>query len=194
MNGRDFAFLDAEEKMRRTAVWLEGDSHEFWAYFNVRNNMETEDLKRLGLTWLVETKEKWYQVGVGTFQEVGEDHGRPVCISIFWYLIDGVPVGVWEPASQIVNHELIEKFLKKYGAFRRIKYANLGWNTFDYNNIGNARNFAVEVSKAMMAGRDRDSEDPYLFKLDKEDKHLRYLAHFDWFNPHHPSTPFPERS
>lgn len=193
MNAYDFSFLDAEEKMRRTAVWVEGDSHDFWARYNVRTNVPDKDLQKIGLTWLVKGGPKWCQVGVGTFQTVGEDHDRPVCISIFWYFIEGVPVAVWEPTSQIVNYPMIEKFLKKFGAFRNIKYANLGYNSVDSNNWHNAIYLAEQISKAMMNGRDRDSDDPFLLKLDKEDAHLRYLAHFDWFNPHMPVTPFPEQ-
>lgn len=194
MNAYDFSWLDSEEKMRRTAVWVEGDSHDFWARYNVRYNVPDKDLQKIGLTWLVSGGLKWHQVGVGAFHTVGADYGRPVCISIFWYFIEGVPVAVWEPTSEIVNYPMIEKCLKSFGAHRHIKYANLGYNSIDSNNWHNAIYLAEQISKAMVRGRDRDSADPYLFKLDKEDAHLRYLAHFDWFDPHKPVIPFPERS
>lgn len=196
MNAYDFANLDAEEKMRRTVIWFEGDSHEFWADVHVRKNVSDEDLKKLGLTWLKKGPSKWYQVGVGTFQEVGKDHGRPVCISIFWYFIDGVPVGIWEPTSQVVNYPMIEDFLKKYGAFRSISYADFGRNTFDRTSPM-AVHLAQNISKELLKRLERDgSEDPYLIVLERGDPHLRYLVHFDWFNPHGDKARigvFPER-
>lgn len=54
---------------------------------------------------------EWKQLNPGYSETVGYVGEHPVCICVFWVLINGAQVMFYEPTSRIVDHEMIEKWL-----------------------------------------------------------------------------------
>lgn len=56
--------------------------------------------------------ESWEDEGMGHGVQVGTLDKRPVCITMFYARLEGKRVCFWEPTSQVVDHEMIEKWLR----------------------------------------------------------------------------------
>jgi len=63
-------------------------------------------------------KFRFEQMNPGVSQQIGTLDNRPVCISLFWWKINGVQIMVVEGTSQVVDHLMIEKWLEKHCAPR----------------------------------------------------------------------------
>lgn len=63
-------------------------------------------------------KFRFEQMNPGVSQQIGTLDKRPVCISLFWWKINGVQIMVVEGTSQVVDHAMIEKWLEKHCAPR----------------------------------------------------------------------------
>jgi hypothetical protein len=64
--------------------------------------------------WREQHKEKsksWESDNGGYLPTVGELDGRPVVISLFVNTVDGHPILFMEPTSQVVDHQMIQKWL-----------------------------------------------------------------------------------
>lgn len=57
---------------------------------------------------------KWEQLNPGLSLTLGEIVGRPVCMHIWWYKIDGVMVMFWEMTSQLQDYAMAEKWLEEH--------------------------------------------------------------------------------
>lgn len=55
----------------------------------------------------------WEQNAAGYLPTIGELDGRPVCVSLFVNTIDGHKILFIEPTSQVVDHKMIEQWLKE---------------------------------------------------------------------------------
>lgn len=55
----------------------------------------------------------WEDQNSGYMGQIGILARRPVVISVFWARINGRLVGFWESTSQVVDHEMIEKWFEK---------------------------------------------------------------------------------
>lgn len=58
-------------------------------------------------------KYRFEQMNPGLSLQVGKLAGMPVCMSLFWWKINGVQIMVVEGTSQVVDHRMIEKWLEK---------------------------------------------------------------------------------
>lgn len=69
--------------------------------------------------WVMNSKDNvWEQDASGVWFQIGELGGtlqkkRPVCIECFWARINGMTVMFYHSSSQVVDHEMIEKWLEK---------------------------------------------------------------------------------
>lgn len=55
----------------------------------------------------------WEQCNPGWHLEIGKIIDYPVCIGVRWYRINGVLVMFYEATSRIVDHEMVDKWLKE---------------------------------------------------------------------------------
>ncbi len=59
------------------------------------------------------TKYDWEQLNPGRVLTLGELAGMPVCVSVFWFKINGIMVMFIEGTSQVVDHRMIDKWLEE---------------------------------------------------------------------------------
>lgn len=62
--------------------------------------------------WSESKRVKWEQVGSGFMRQLGELGGRPINLQLSWELIDGRLVLFHHGCSQLVDHKLIEDWLR----------------------------------------------------------------------------------
>jgi hypothetical protein len=164
-----FGYLEPEEKLARTCFWVEGNSHRVWS----TEDEYAERAKREGKKRRHHAME---QVGIGFWTEVGKDHGRPVCISVFWYFVDGIPVAFWEPTSRIVNYDMIEKYLAQYGHGKQVSFEGYqSFNTSDETNAFNMLNGAQALSDEI-----RKHDYPFFLLSKSKDIRIRQLGSLKW--------------
>ncbi|OWZ90387.1 hypothetical protein B9J07_27765 [Sinorhizobium sp. LM21] len=86
------------------------------------NSFETMCLWR---TW-TDNKKSWVSTGHGYGPTVGTLAGMPVCISILTATVEGEKILFIDPTSQVVDHRLIEIWLKLNvpSALRKDGYLN----------------------------------------------------------------------
>lgn len=87
----------------------------------------------------------WEQSGGGSLVTVGYHCRQPVCISLSWCRIDGQIIMFWEPTSRVVNHEMIEKWLKEH--FTRKYDQGTRWASCDANNFGHCLSAIKEANR-----------------------------------------------
>lgn len=58
-------------------------------------------------------KYKFEQMNPGVSLTIGTLAGMPVCMSLFWWKINGVLIMVHECTSQVVDHRMVDKWLEK---------------------------------------------------------------------------------
>lgn len=106
MNIEEFKRKDMEGRLADTFAIVEATSYEQLCLW--RDNANPFNAK-------VEGKAKWEQVLDGWLPTVGNitKKAYPVAISLHWCLIDGRPVLFWHATSQMVDHRMIEAWLKK---------------------------------------------------------------------------------
>ncbi len=57
-------------------------------------------------------KVRWEQVGLGYGHEIGKFGGMPVCVCVSFARIKGHLVAFYEATSQVVDHRMVEEWLK----------------------------------------------------------------------------------
>lgn len=106
MNLEQFKMMDMEDRLKATFATVEATSYEQLCLW--RDNANPFKAKAEG-------KVKWEQVLDGWLPTVGHmtKKAYPVVISLHWCVIEGRPVLFWHPTSQIVDHNLIDEWLKR---------------------------------------------------------------------------------
>lgn len=56
----------------------------------------------------------WEQDCMGYTVQIGELADMPVCMSFFWYKINGHLIAFVDAHSQVVDHRMVDAYLKKY--------------------------------------------------------------------------------
>ncbi len=121
MNDKEFA-----KRLAETKFIVDATSHEvqmLWERHSDESNM------KMSYNGHEMPRFKWEQLNPGVSQNVGRFADMPVCISLFWYRIDGIMVMFCEPTSQVVDHRLIDEWLKnncqpKWDAGTRVAHCN----------------------------------------------------------------------
>lgn len=103
-----------ENRLKYTFFVVEADSFARQEFWSRHSGQSIVGYIRKGDSKQAYGKVNWEQINDGWLVEVGKDHKRPVCISVTWARIDGKLVMFWYPTSQIVNHTIINKWLKKH--------------------------------------------------------------------------------
>ena len=102
---------DKQSQLKRTDYFVEASSFERstlwrdWAKEATNAGLSSEMYK--------DRQVDWQQQSLGYGQSVGELDGRPVYISLNWATINGRQVMFWEPTSVVVDHDMIEEWLKE---------------------------------------------------------------------------------
>ena len=82
----------------------------------------------------------WEQVSLGHMITIGTMYKRPICISIFYSIIDGKRVMFYEGCSQLVDHLMIENWLKHF-TLNSIRWDNgTRWGHCDADNFHHCLN------------------------------------------------------
>lgn len=58
------------------------------------------------------SKVEWKDISIGTSPQIGEINNRPICVCVFFAEIEGRRVGFYEGISQLVDHKMIEEWLR----------------------------------------------------------------------------------
>lgn len=53
----------------------------------------------------------WEQINPGFWQQIGKVGKHPVCVSCFWYRINGVLVCFYEATSNVVDHSMVKEWV-----------------------------------------------------------------------------------
>jgi hypothetical protein len=61
----------------------------------------------------------WTDERSGFLAQMGELHGRPVCISIMRSVVQGQSVLFWHPTSVVVDYDMIEAWFREHIRRRR---------------------------------------------------------------------------
>ena len=56
---------------------------------------------------------EWKQISSGRICEVGKIKDIPVMVQLFWNVLDGHKILFYSPCSRMVDHEMINNWLKK---------------------------------------------------------------------------------
>lgn len=89
----------------------------------------------------------WQQENMGHWQKIGECGGHPVCISLFWNVVNGRRVLFYEGTSRVVDYEMIERWAREYAL-------NPGAETavaMNFHNVARAIDKANERDRAGIA-------------------------------------------
>ena len=55
----------------------------------------------------------WVQDGMGLSTQIGVSNGKPVCMSVFWNILNGQRVLFYECTSQLADYELVDKWVSE---------------------------------------------------------------------------------
>lgn len=100
-----------KKRLQETQFVVEATSNEMqmlWEKFSDQAMYKNPDFNKF----------RFDQLNPGVVETIGKLDKRPVCISLFWWRIDGVMVMCWECTSQVADHAMIEKWLEKHCAPR----------------------------------------------------------------------------
>lgn len=86
-------------------------------------------------------RHRWQEESLGYWWQIGDFGGMPVCCSITWAIINGKRVAFFEGTSQVVDHRMIEAWLKT-------EFPNAKGTV----NAMNFHNCAREINQANEAG------------------------------------------
>jgi len=100
---------ELNERIEKTEYLVEADSahsHFLWQEW-------ADEARGMGYTSPYDKPSfKWKQ-HQGIMLEVGRIEDRPICITIMWNEIGGALIGFYNASSQLVDHKMVEEFLKK---------------------------------------------------------------------------------
>lgn len=80
------------------------EQHNLWERWHYRPNPEYPDI----------FVKDWKQVMSGHWVQIGTVDGRPICVSLFYAILNGKKVMFYEGISQLVDHEMIERWRNRY--------------------------------------------------------------------------------
>jgi len=79
--------------------------------------------------------QNWEQISMGRMITIGELDNRPICICIYWAKLEGYKVMFYEAVSQVVDHAMVEKWIKHF-SLDKITWDNgHRWAHCDSNNF-----------------------------------------------------------
>jgi hypothetical protein len=87
--------------------------------------------------WHQEEKKSWVQGMGGYLPTIGLLGDRPVVLSLLINTVDGHPILFMEPTSQVVDHEMIEEWLKLHLPATALKDEGKFVNKVDAQNFHN---------------------------------------------------------
>lgn len=58
-------------------------------------------------------KYNWEQISMGFWKEIGKVDGRPICVSVSFYIIEGHLFGFVEGTSELVDYKMIKEWIKE---------------------------------------------------------------------------------
>lgn len=110
--------MKLDKRFQDTEYTVEANSfekHTLWQNFS----LEALDFKRNKLTpeaLAEETKYRvnWKDDSMGSSMQIGEINKRPICVTFFWTKINNRLIMFYECTSQLVDHEMLQNWLKKY--------------------------------------------------------------------------------
>lgn len=103
---------DIDPRFAETVFMVEAthnETHNLWAQWS----KEGKEFCTHGRFQDIYRRLDWEQDNPGYLYTVGWVDKRPVCVSFVWNRIKGHLVCFYEPTSQIVDHELVEKYINK---------------------------------------------------------------------------------
>jgi hypothetical protein len=78
------------------------EKHFLWEMYHYKPRFEGQHIK------------DWKQISMGHGITIGHCDGRPVCVSIFYAILDGHKVAFYDGTSQVVDHKMVEQWLKHH--------------------------------------------------------------------------------
>jgi hypothetical protein len=84
---------------------------------------------------------KWKQCNPGHLVTIGNVDGRPVCVEIRYNILNGKKVIFYHVASQIVDHNMVERWLHRYSD--HIRYDKTRWAQCDAMNFSHCLNVVI---------------------------------------------------
>jgi hypothetical protein len=75
--------------------------------------IEANSYERQALWAEFHTQLRWEHDCIGAVIQVGELDNRPVNIDVLWTKIDGYRIAFWDACSQVVDHKMIEDWLRQ---------------------------------------------------------------------------------
>ena len=102
--------IDLDPRLEDTVFVVEADSfasHMLWSEHAKQGSVYSTlspDAKRY----------QWEQDTMGLWYQIGELDNRPVAISFNWFKIDGHRVMFYECMSQVVDHKMVEEWLRRH--------------------------------------------------------------------------------
>lgn len=98
--------MKVDPRMKDTEYVVEADSfamQALWAQFSTQSMYKTPM-----------NTYRWEQDSMGYCVQIGEFGDMPVCITFFWYKINGHLIAFVDAHSQVVDHRMVDDYLKKY--------------------------------------------------------------------------------
>jgi len=100
---------DIDPRFADTKFVVEANSFEaltLWSQYSLSGGLHYKDEEL--------PRRKWEQDNHGIWYQIGELAGRPVCVSFFWNVIDGVRVMFYDVTSQVSDILIVEEWLKEH--------------------------------------------------------------------------------
>jgi hypothetical protein len=147
-----------KKRLKETQFVVEATSNEmymFWEKFSDEAMYKNPNSNKF----------KFEQLNPGVAETIGYLDGRPVCISMFWYKIDGVMIMFWDCTSQVADHAMIEKWLKDNCAPRWDKGTRLAHT--DSSNFHHALDHVQEVNGKKLSDAEERERQEALAVLDR---------------------------
>lgn len=97
-----WALPEKDKRFELTDYFFEGDSFYHWEKYS------TQSINKTGLNIFTFESDP-----CGTAPIIGNFGGHPICVSFFWYLVNGHYVCFYNPTSNVVNWKMVEKWITK---------------------------------------------------------------------------------
>lgn len=142
-------FHNEDQKLFDDVVFLvEANSHEYhflWTEWSTEYltlpHAPKEDEK------FARPRIDWKQVSRGHVITIGELDKRPVCVSIFYAFIDGRKVMFYYGCSQVVDHAMIDEWLRHF-SLKTVRWDNgTRWGHCDSMNFHHCVDAVRELNK-----------------------------------------------
>lgn len=110
--------MKLDPRFKDTEYTVEADmfaKHTLWQNFSTEA-LECQRIKlnTAQLCQELQYRVKWIDDNMGYSMQIGEVNKRPVCVTFFWTKIDNRLVMFYHATSEIVDHKMVNDWLKKY--------------------------------------------------------------------------------